>query len=201
MLLSLGFNMFIYFSIFTVCFFFFFFPACLCASLVCVRVFCMTEHTEVHLWMLKLASVSYVGPQICASYILSSPVYCRHFSHCLSWFSWHHLSLSVYRRCIKYRSDCSIYLRKYISTQIQASVCIWSFTSNRRRQKANLHVGLSSAEHQRGVVQGEPRGWWRILSKLSAPSDPQLHHLTPSCATWPWLQYLTTWHEKSPLIS
>lgn len=109
-------------------------------------------------------------------------------------FSWHHLSLSVYRRCIKYRSDCSIYLRKYISTQIQASVCIWSFTSNRRRQKASqtfvsvwvLKTGgahSSTAEYQRGGAQGEPRGWCQpvmntCLSKLSAPPDPQLCHVT-----------------------
>lgn len=69
-------------SIFLLFVFIFLFPACLCASLVCVRVFCMTERAEVHLWMLKLASIWCVGPLIPASYILdilSSPVYCRHF--------------------------------------------------------------------------------------------------------------------------
>lgn len=190
-------------------FVFIFSPACLCASLVRTRV--------LHDWTYRGAFVNgEAGIRLmccpsdpCIIYSLSSlssPPFLHIVPLC---FSWHHgssLSLSVYRRCIKYRAIRSIYLRKYISTQIQVGVCLIIYKQPKMTEGiCNLHVGPTSAplegpgEVGRRFVQWEnPQDGvtpWCLPVCQSCP-----HHLTPSCAIWPWLQYLTTC-EKSPLIS
>lgn len=179
------------------------FPACSCASLVCVRVFCMTERTEVHLWMLKLASVSYVGPQICAFiYSLFTSILPPFFT----------LSLYVSRGIIclwVFTADVlntdptvafiweNIFLQKSKHPSVsdhshatagdrrQTSMSVWALkTGGLIPPQQNIREVGCRENHEDSVNQ------WRMHVCQSC-----LHHLTPSCATWPWLQYLTTWHE------
>lgn len=204
LLLSLGFNMFTYFNTFTVCLFFFFPCMFVCITCVCpcVSAWLTVQKCICGCWswppshMLVLRYVRHIFS------LFSLHQYTAAILHIVSlFFSWHHLSLSVYRRCIKYRSDCSIYLRKYISTQIQASVCIWSFTSNRRRQKSSqtfmsvwvLKTGGGSFLNSRISERWDAGRTTRMVSTSdeymsvkavctiwppATPPDPQLCHVT-----------------------
>lgn len=64
-------------------------------------------------------------------------------------FSWHHgssLSLSVYRRGIKYRADCSIYLRKiYLYINARGRLCLIIYEQPKMTEGIyNFHAGPSS---------------------------------------------------------
>lgn len=105
-------------------------------------------------------------------------------------FSWHRgplLTLSVYCNCTEYRAHCSVYRRKYISTQMQAAVCVWSLASVcPATGGTSMLVGRLPNTRRGGLIAplqlvrgGRSVRMVAALDALRAPvCQSHLHHLT-----------------------